>query len=200
MINRYLQCSLPCSDVNKDFIVPNINIIPEKIRLVMVSEAPPKKHEDYFYKDPTGSFFKTTHMAFADAGIEVSNYLDLTRMGVYLTTAIKCSKKGYLVSSNTIKECSVLLEKEIDQFPNLRVVMCMGDFAIKAINYISRRNGKGSIIPSASTYKIRKGSFEQEGIRYFPSYTQTGEGFDIEKSKRRMISEDISKAMAFIEK
>jgi uracil-DNA glycosylase len=60
--------------------------------------------------------------------------------GIYLTTAIKCTKKDYLVSSETIKNCSFHLEKEIDLFPNIKVILLMGDFAIKSINYIGKEN------------------------------------------------------------
>lgn len=198
MINKLLNCNLPCKDTNKDFIFPKADINPDLIKLIMISESSPANHKDYFYKDPAGSFFRTTQLAFADAGFNIANISDLTKLGVYLTTAIKCSKKNYRVGSTTIKECSRILEMEISQFPNVKVIMCMGDFAIKAVNYITKRNFGTNIIPSGSTYKIRKGTYELNGIRYFPSYTQTGESFNIEKTKRKMISEDIKCAMALL--
>ena len=198
MINKLLDCDLPCKDTNKDFIFPIADINPDLIKLIMVSESPPKNHKDYFYRDPAGSFFMTTRLAFSDAGYSIADISDLTKLGVYLTTAIKCSKKEYMVGSTTIKKCSKILEMEISQFPNVKVIMCMGDFAIKAINYITKRNFGTSVIPLGSTYKIRKGSYELNGIRYFPSYTQTGASFNIEKTKRIMISEDIKYAMALL--
>jgi uracil-DNA glycosylase len=137
-------------------------------------------------------------MAFQDAGIEINTYDDLTNMGVYLTTAIKCSKIDYLVSAQTIKECSKLLEHELAQFPNIKVIMCMGDFAIKAINYIYKNKFKAAPIKPGSTYKIRKEEHVFNNIRFFPSYTQTGDSFNIEKSKRQMIAEDIKKALEYI--
>jgi len=36
------------------------------------------------------------------------------------------------------------------------------------------------------------------GIRVFPSDTHTGDSFNIEKSKRRMIAEDIKEALDYI--
>jgi uracil-DNA glycosylase len=196
MINDCLHCDLPCSDVNKESIVAHPEINPDGVRLVMISEAPTGNPDDFFYADPGGSFFRNTQTAFADAGFTVASYADLTDLGVYLTTAIKCSKHDYLVGADTLKACSLILEQEIGQFHNIRVVMCMGDFAIKAVNYIARRVYKTRAIPAGSTYKIRQGEFELDGVRYFPSYTQTGPSFDIEKSKRTMIAEDISRAMA----
>ena len=64
----------------------------------------------------------------------------------------------------------------------------MGDFAIKSVNYIWKRRYNTRIIPSDSTYKIRKEIFESNGIRFFTSYTQTGDSFGIEKSKVEMIT------------
>lgn len=198
MINQFLRCNLPCKDVNKNCIFPKINLSPEKIRLLLISEAPPIQHSNYYYEDMEGSFFGTTQTAFRDAGIDVTTYDDITKLGIYLTTAIKCSKKDYLVSANTIKTCSYLLEKEISQFPNLKVIMCMGNFAIKAINYITKRKYNKRAIPVGSTYKIRKAIHVLQGIRYFPSYTQTGDSYNIEKIKRQMIAEDIQRAMKLV--
>jgi uracil-DNA glycosylase len=199
MLNKCLTCDLPCSDVNKDFIVPKVDIQQSQVRLALISEAPPLDPSDYYYRRVSGSFFKTTQAAFRDAGLSMDSYDDFSRKGIYLTTAIKCSKKGYLVKTDTLKHCSGLLEKELGQFTNLKVVMCMGDFAIKVANYISKRQHGVAAIPSGSTYKIRQGKYELGGVRYFPSYTQTGAGYDIEKVKRKMIAEDIEKAVAIIE-
>ena len=161
----------------------------------MISEASPENIRNYFYKDTSASFFQTTMTAFQDAGIAIKCYEDLTEMGIYLTTAIKCSEKNYLVSSQTIKNCSKTLEKELLQFPNIKIIMCMGDFAIKTINYINKNRTGIAPIKSGSTYKIRKEKHELNGIRSLPSYTQTGDSFNIEKVKRRMIVEDIKNAI-----
>jgi hypothetical protein len=73
--------------------------------------------------------------------------------------------------------------------------MLMGDVAIKAINYITKRAGEGRTIPAGSTYKIRGKKYFFKGKRAFPSYLQAGPSFFIEKSKRRMIAEDIATAL-----
>lgn len=188
-----------CNDVNKSVIFPKSHVDVDKVRIVMISEAPPIKDSDYFYKSAEGSFFQTTKQAFNDAGIEINNYSDLDKLGVYLTTAIKCRKLNYLVSAKSIKECSIrYLEKELLQFANLKVVMCMGDFAIKAVNYIFKRQYNKKAISAGSTYKIRNDEHILNGIIFIPSYTQTGDSFNIEKSKRRMIVEDIKKAFSYL--
>jgi hypothetical protein len=75
----------------------------------------------------------------------------------------------------------------------------MGDVAIKAINSIAKRNGEPRVIPAGATYKIRGGEFTFRGARAFPSYVQAGPAFFVEKSKRKMIAQDIKKALDLLE-
>ena len=70
----------------------------------------------------------------------------------------------------------------------------MGDVAIKAFYYITKRKTGKRVIPSGSTYKIRKEKYYYEDQRVFPSYLQTGKNYLIEKSKRKMIADDIKNA------
>ncbi|MHA2203850.1 MAG: uracil-DNA glycosylase family protein [Candidatus Hodarchaeales archaeon] len=193
--------NFPCSDVNKEcYIRPDIGIDPETIKILMISEAPPPDLTDYFYADNNPFYMETTINAFKDAGINVSSIDDILEQGVFITTAIKCGKIGYSVSAATIKHCSKILEKEISQFPNIQCFLLMGDVAIKAFYYITKRKIGKRVIPSGSTYKIRNEKFYYEDKRAFPSYLQTGKNYLIEKSKRRMIAEDIKNAFAEIKK
>jgi uracil-DNA glycosylase len=111
---------------------------------------------------------------------------------------VKCGKTGYGIKSGTIKECSYLLEKELALLTGVKVLMLMGDVAIKAINYIAERAGEKRVIPVGSTYKIRGREYFFQGKRAFPSYLQAGPSFFIEKSKRRMIAEDIAAALRLV--
>ncbi|MFX1255552.1 MAG: uracil-DNA glycosylase family protein [Promethearchaeota archaeon] len=199
-ITNSVSCQdFPCEDVNKKaYIVPNIEIDLSKVKLLMISEAPPPDPKDYFYASNSPFYMQTTLNAFKDAGITVSSIKEIINLGFYLTTAIKCGKSGYKISAATIKTCSHLLEKELSFFPNIRVFLLMGDVAIKAFNYIAKRTSGEKAIPSGSTYKIRKAEFYYEDKRVFPSYLQTGKNYLIEKSKRTMIAEDIKNALAFI--
>jgi uracil-DNA glycosylase len=179
-------------------IVPSISLKPESISVVMVSEAAPAKADDYYYAKGDPLFQQTTVQAFNDAGVNVSSVKDLLLRGVYLTTAVKCGKTGYGIQAETIRECSLLLEKELLLFPHVKVLMLMGDVAIKALNYIAQRAGERRVIPAGSTYKIRGQEFVYRGVRVFPSYLQAGPSFFIEKSKRKMIGEDIARAMRLV--
>ena len=199
-INHHVGCKeFPCADVKHEcYIVPDVDVNPDKISIVMISEAAPENHGDYYYEAGDSLFQQTTVQAFNDAGADVKSIQDVLDMGVYLTTAVKCGKTGYGIKSGTIEECSRILEKELALFPNIEVLMLMGNVAIKAVNYIARRAGEGRVIPAGSTYKIRGQEYYFQQRRAFPSYLQAGPSFFIEKSKRRMIAEDIREAMKLI--
>jgi uracil-DNA glycosylase len=192
------KCGYTCSDVIvKKYFQKSISR-KESIKLILISEALPQNMGEYFDGKSEPLFIKNTNTVFNSCGCNYKTYKDYLDNGIYLTIAIKCIKKDYLVSAETIKNCSLNLEKEIDEFPNKMVIMLMGDFAIKAINYIWKRKYNEKIIPSGSTYKIRNGIYEAKGIRFFPSYTQTGDSFGLEKSKVEMIKKDVGEAIKII--
>jgi len=192
--------SFPCTDVRHEcYIVPGIDVKPEAISIVMISEAAPANLADYYYAGGDALFAQTTAQAFKDAGANVSSMLDIVGLGVYLTTAVKCGKTGYGIQASTIAECSLILEKELALFPNVQAFMLMGDVAIKAINDIARRAGQARVIPAGSTYKIRGQEYFWRGKRAFPSYLQAGPSFFIEKSKRAMIAQDIAAALKIVQ-
>ena len=199
-VNKCVGCAtFPCKDVqHKCYLVPDIDVKPEKVSVVLVSEAAPASPNDYYYAGADSLFQRTTVQAFNDAGAKVSSVRDVIGLGVYLTTAVKCGKTGYGIKTSTIKECSLILEKELALFPNVKVLMLMGDVAIKALNYIAHRIGEARVIPAIPTYKLRGQKFHFQGKRVFPSYLQAGPSFFIEKSKRKMIAEDISAALQLL--
>jgi len=196
----FIECTeFPCLDVLHDgYVVPEVEVDPQGISIMIISEAAPAERKDYYYVGGDSAFERTTLEAFKQAGAEVSTFKDLMAIGVYLTSAVKCAKTGYGIKAGTIKECSRILEREIRLFPNIKVIMLMGDVAIKAINYIAKRSGEVRVIPTGSTYKIRGQEYYFRGVRTFPSYLQVGPSFGIEKSKVRMVAEDIETALAVV--
>ncbi|PIV56035.1 MAG: uracil-DNA glycosylase [Caldiserica bacterium CG02_land_8_20_14_3_00_36_38] len=164
----------------------------------MITESPPNDKADYFYEKGNPFYLQTIVQAFNDAGVKVSNMRDILNKGVYITTAIKCGKKDYTISLETIKNCSMLLEKEVSLFPNIKVFMLMGDVSIKAMNSIWKKQSDKRVIPVGSTYKTRKEKYYYAGKRVFPSYTPTGKNYLIEKAKQRMTTEDIKEVMRLI--
>ena len=190
----------PCVGVNHAcYSVPDIDVEPDAISIVMISEAAPADAGDHYYAGGEALFEQTTVQAFNDAGAEVSSIQGILDLGIYLTTVVKCGKTDYTIKAGPIKECSFILEKELDLFPNVKAYMLMGDVAIKAVNAIAKRAGERRAIPAGSTYKIRGPAYFFRGARAFPSYLQAGPSFFIEKSKRKMIAEDIAAALRLIE-
>lgn len=179
--------------------LPNVNVDVENIKVIMINEVTPQNPEDFFYsQSERPDYMKTTLQLFKNAGADVNSIQDIINMGIYITTAVKCPKAGYSVDSNIIKTHAPILEEELKLFPNLSVVMLMGDVAKKAFNMITKKNTKKNVIPSESTYKIRKNEYYYNHIRVFPSYIMTGGNLLIEKSKVEMITEDIRKMLEII--
>ena len=113
--------AFPCSDVKHEcYLLPDIDIEPEGVSIVLISEAAPQDRADYYYAGGDALFEQTTVQAFNDGGAQVSSIQDILSLGVYLTTAVKCGKTGYGLKAATIKECSRILEQELALFPNVR--------------------------------------------------------------------------------
>jgi hypothetical protein len=191
--------AFPCPDVDHTaFILPDLAIDPAAVSIALISEAAPANPRDGYYGGLSALFVRTTLLAFADAGFPAASIDELLARGIYLTTAVKCAKTAYTIESGTISNCSRLLEAELAQFPSLKAILLMGDVAIAAVNAIARLQTGTRAIPAGSTYRIRGGDFYFRGARLYPSYLQAGPSFYIEKSKRKMIAEDIASAMRLI--
>ncbi len=177
---------------NTNLRLNDVNIEPEKIRAIMINEVVPVDSDDDFYGKPDSAYMSTTIPLFRKAGIEVNSIQDILNLGIYITNAVKTPKSEYAVSKESIEESLPYLEKELELFPNLQVVMLMGDVAKKAFNMISKKATKKNAVPSISTYKLRNTEIFYKEIRIIPSYIMTGQNILIEKSKFQMASEDIA--------
>jgi uracil-DNA glycosylase len=191
-----IRCShLSCTDVRRSCLVPSPDIDPAAVSILLISEAAPVDPADYYYAGANALFARTTLLAFQEAGADVQTMQDILDVGVYLTTAVKCAKATPKVERSTVEACSHLLEREIALFPNVKVYLLMGDTAIGALNMIAKRAGDPRPVPAGSTYKIRGGEFTFRGARVLASYVQAGPALFVEKSKRRMIAQDIRQAL-----
>ena len=190
-MNIKSQLQQLCGD--SEFLRLNdINIEPEKIRAIMINEIVPIDSDNDFYGKPDSAYMSTTIPLFRKAGIEVNSIQDILNLGIYITNAVKTPKSEYAVSKESIEDSLPYLEKELELFPNLQVVMLMGDVAKKAFNMISKKSTKKNAVPGISTYKLRNTEIFYEEIRIIPSYIMTGQNILIEKSKFQMASEDIT--------
>jgi hypothetical protein len=196
----HIAClDFPCVDLNHSrYTIPGLAFDPERVRIAMIAEAPAADPADDFYAGSDSFYMQTTRQAFRDAGLEVASLEEILSQGIYLTTAVKCAKTAYAIQAASVRHCSRLLERELALLPNLAAILCMGDVAIRAVNEIARRTSGARVIPSGSTYKIRGGDYRWGEIRVWPSYLQTGKSYLIEKSKQRMIADDLRAALSLL--
>lgn len=176
---------------NQDLRFHDIEVEPDKILAVMINEVVPADPQDDFYGGDSAAYLTTTIPLFQKAGIEVSSVGEILERGIYLTNAVKSPKTDYAIEKESIEKSLPFLEKELSLFPNVKVIMLMGDVAKKAFNMISKKATGKNAVPSVSTYKIRSSELYYNGIRIMPSYIMTGQNLLIEKSKFQMAAEDI---------
>lgn len=179
-----------CGDT-QNLRLNDVNIEPETIQAIMINEVVPSCPEDDFYGKPDSAYMSTTIPMFRKAGIEIGSVQDILNNGIYITNAVKTPKTEYAVSKESIEDSLPYLEKELALFPNVKVIMLMGDVAKKAFNMICNKATKKNAVPSISTYKLRNTEIFYKGIRIIPSYIMTGQNILIEKSKFEMASKDI---------
>ena len=175
----------------------DVDLDPAAIRAIMINEVVPADPAQDFYGSSGEEYLSTTLPLFQQAGLAVQSIGDILAMGVYITNAVKTPKTAYAIEKERIDESLPYLEAELALFPNVQVIMLMGDVAKKMVNAIVKKATKKNAIPSGATYKLRGNSYYYGDIRVIPSYIITGGNLLIEKSKVRMITEDIA-AMAEI--
>lgn len=175
----------------------DIDLDPAAIRAIMINEVVPADPAQDFYGSSGQEYLSTTIPLFRKAGLMVESIQDILDMGVYITNAVKTPKTAYAIEKSSMEESLPWLEAELALFPEVKVIMLMGDVAKKMFNQIARKTTKRNVIPSGATYKLRATPFYFGEIRVMPSYIMTGGNILIEKSKVTMAAQDIA-AMAEI--
>lgn len=176
----------------------NLELDPASIRAIMINEVVPADPAQDFYGESGEEYLSTLLPLFRQAGLDVQSISDVLRMGVYITNAVKTPKTAYAVEQTSIDKSLPWLEAELALFPNVQVILLCGDVAKKIVNRIVKKATKKNAIPSGATYKLRSGTYFWGSVRVIPSYIITGGNLLIEKSKVRMITEDISIMMSII--
>lgn len=176
----------------------NIEIDPLMIKAIMINEVVPSDVLQDFYGVPDADYLKTTIPLFQGAGAEVKSIQDILQMGIYITNAVKTPKTKYTIEKSSIEDSLPYLEAELSLFPNVKVIMLMGDVAKKAFNMITKKATKKNVVPAVSTYKLRTTEIYYNSIRVMPSYIMTGGNILIEKSKVAMATEDIATMLEII--
>ena len=170
----------------------DIEVDPLTIKAIMINEVVPADPTQDFYGRADADYLKTTIPLLQGAGAAVASIQDVLQMGIYITNAVKTPKTEYTIDKSSIEKSLPYLEAEISLFPNVKVIMLMGDVAKKAFNMITKKATKKNAVPAVSTYKLRNSEIFYQGIRVMPSYIMTGGNILIEKSKVTMATEDIA--------
>lgn len=178
--------------IANDVYLNNIEIDPLTIKAIMINEVVPADPAQDFYGSADADYLKTTIPLLQGAGAAVASIQDVLQMGIYITNAVKTPKTEYTIDKSSIEKSLPYLEAEISLFPNVKVIMLMGDVAKKAFNMITKKATKKNAVPAVSTYKLRNSEIFYQGIRVMPSYIMTGGNILIEKSKVTMATEDIA--------
>ena len=143
----------------------DVELDPLTIKAIMINEVVPSDPVQDFYGVPDADYLKTTIPLLQGAGAKVTSIQDILQMGVYITNAIKTPKTGYSIDKSSIENSLPYLEAELSLFPNIKVIMLMGDVAKKAFNMITKKATKKNVIPAVSTYKLRNSEIYYKGIR-----------------------------------
>lgn len=184
--------------IASDIYLNDIDIDPLTIKAIMINEVVPSDPVQDFYGAPDADYLKTTIPLLQGAGTAVSSIQDILQLGIYITNAVKAPKTEYVIDKISIENSLPYLEAELSLFPNIKVIMLMGDVAKKAFNMITKKATKKNAIPAVSTYKLRSSEIYYKGIRVMPSYIMTGGNILIEKSKVTMATEDIAAMLKII--
>ena len=184
--------------IANDIHLNNIEIDPFTIKAIMINEVVPFDPLQDFYGASNADYLKTTIPLFQGAGVEVNSIQDILQMGIYITNAVKTPKTEYTIEKSNIENSLSYLETELSLFPNVKVIMLMGDVAKKAFNMITKKAIKKNVVPAVSTYKLRHSEIYYNGIRIMPSYIMIGGNILIEKSKVSMATEDIATMLEII--
>lgn len=113
----------------------------------MVNEVVPANPADDFYGCPEAYYLTTTIPLFQKAGIPVSSIGEISDMGIYITNAVKIPKTSSAIEKDKLERSLPFLEKELSLFPNVKVIMLMGDVARKSFNMIAKKNSGKNATP-----------------------------------------------------
>ena len=181
---------------------PDCELDPAKIKVIMINEVVPKNPDDWFYSEAEDAENKRNAIGlFSGAGVPVKTMNDILNLGIYVTAALKTPKKSSTADPEIIKAQLSLLEAELNLFPNLQLIMLMGDVAIKMVNMIAKAETKKNACQAGAAGRRRHWENEEfywGGVRVFPSYIMTGKNLLIEPFKRDTIMDDIKRMMEIV--
>lgn len=106
----------------------------------MINEIVPEDPAQDFYGEKGDHYLSTALPLSQRAGLPVSGIQDILDMGIYLTNAVKTPKNSYALEKSAMEESLPWLERELALFPDVKVIMLMGDVAKKMFNQIAKKH------------------------------------------------------------
>lgn len=128
-VKKELELKLGTAD---GICLNNVEVDPLTIKAVMINEVVPSDPSQDFYGAPDADYLKTTIPLFQGAGAKAVSIQDVLQMGIYITNAVKTPKTASAIEKSSIENSLPYLEAELSLFPNIKVIMLMGDVAKKA--------------------------------------------------------------------
>jgi uracil-DNA glycosylase len=168
------------------------------VRLLMLTDGYPQDEAmHYVHAHPDSLAWQNTRQLLEGIGVKVDCYDDIRPQGILLTTCLE-SVVPEKVTSGHIEIASEGVERIVRELPDLRAIGLMGDTAIAAFNRMCRRQRGDRLIPAGATYRIRNQDFFWNEVQVFPSYLHTGRSYLIERSKQRMVAEDMARMARYL--
>ncbi len=199
---QLLEAAVKYGIIDTSLQLPDCELDPKSIKAVMINEVVPQNPDDWFYSAADDPENRRNALAlFAGADVPVKSIYDIMDMGIYITAALKTPKTSSAAAPEAIKAQLPLLEAELALFPNLKLIMLMGDVAIKMVNMIAKAQTKKSACKPGAEGRRRHWNGEEYywgDIRIFPSYIMTGKNLLIEPFKRDTIIKDIRRMMTIL--
>lgn len=133
--------------ITEGIFLNDVEIDPLTIRAILINEVVPPDPLQDFYGQADADYLKTTIPLFQGAGAAVTSIQDILKLGIYITNAVKTPKTEYAIEKSSMEKSLPYLEKELALFPNVKVIMLMGDVAKKTFNRIAKKVTKKNVVP-----------------------------------------------------
>lgn len=169
------------------------------VRLLLLTDGyPPDPHHHYIFSDPNTLAWQNTRGVLSALGVEAASFQQLLDRGILIVPSLD-SVVPPKVMPPQIASAGDRLEALLGLLPNLAAIGLMGDVAIAAFNHMHKRLTGTRLIPAGSTYRLRCQDYFWGVVQVFPSYLYTGKSYVIERSKRKMIAEDMQRMAPYLQ-
>lgn len=169
------------------------------VRVLLLTDGyPADPHQHYIFSDPDTLAWQNTREVLASLGVEATSFQQVLDRGVLIIPSLG-GEVPPKVTPLQIADAGHRLEALLRLLPNLAAIGLMGDVAIAAFNRMHKRLTGTRLIPAGSTYKLRRQEYFWGDVQVFPSYLYTGKSYMIERSKRRMVAEDMERMARYLQ-